>query len=112
MVRKVLEEMQGGELYVPLLPSFRVGDLASAMVPVGTDPRVDYINGHPGEKPHECMVSRDEAHLFRRLPDGFVHYINGRACGEALPTDFQYSSDTNTEWLDVDELRRRLRDIR
>jgi UDP-N-acetylglucosamine 4,6-dehydratase len=107
---RCIEEMQGGEVFVPRIPSMRVVDLARAIAPEG---EIEYIGIRPGEKLHEVLVSEDEARHTVELDDMFVvqppealwfgHGWSDR--GRALPEGFRYASDTNEEWLTVDQIR-------
>ncbi|WP_449062878.1 UDP-N-acetylglucosamine 4,6-dehydratase (inverting) [Planomonospora algeriensis] len=101
--------MQGGELYVPRIPSMRVTDLAEALAP--QSPTYE-IGIRPGEKLHEEMIAQDDGHRTLRLPDRYVvqptiatwGYVPPQG-GAALPEGFAYRSDTNDRWLSVDQLR-------
>jgi len=109
LVLWALEHMQGGEVVVPRLPSFKVEDLALAVAgpiwPMQT-------NGHRlGDKKHESMVSRDEGIYFREYQQRLVRFLPGDERGEALEPGFAYSSDANTEWLDVPALRLALQSV-
>lgn len=95
LVRTALETMEGGEVYVPKLPSFRLRDLAEAM---GGDVEVSAIR--PGEKLHESLISDDEALYFRPMPHGFVRPLDGIANLEVTA----YRSDRNDWWLTGDGL--------
>ena len=103
------ELMQGGELYVPRIPSMRIIDLADAMAP-GCP--IDEIGIRPGEKLHEEMISPDDGRRTLLLADRYVvqptiadwGYVPP-AGGETLPEGFAYRSDTNDQWLSVDDLR-------
>lgn len=112
-VLKSFERMQGGEVFVPKIPSMRIIDLARA---IGPDCRMEIIGIRPGEKLHEVMVPEDEARYtveygdyfaivptYRRWNAGDYQEKNG---GTICPDGFKYSSDTNTEWLSVDQLRK------
>jgi UDP-N-acetylglucosamine 4,6-dehydratase len=107
---KCLEQMQGGEVFVPKIPSMKVIDLAKAIAPGCT---VERIGIRPGEKLHEVLVSEDEARHTLELPDMFVvepaeAWWFGRGWrqeGKPLPPDFRYASDSNSEWLSVDQIR-------
>jgi UDP-N-acetylglucosamine 4,6-dehydratase/5-epimerase len=102
LVLWTLNEMYGGELVVPRLPSFRLLDLAEAVAP--NWPK--QMNGHRlGDKKHEVMVSADEAVYFKAYKDRMVRFLEGDARGEPLPEGFHFGSDNNTEWLDVHALR-------
>jgi UDP-N-acetylglucosamine 4,6-dehydratase len=98
--------MRGGELFVPKIPSMRITDLARAIAP---DATMDIVGIRPGEKLHEMMISADDA---RRTTEHERHYViepegvpRGASGGRSVSVDFTYSSDTNTEWLSVDDLR-------
>jgi UDP-N-acetylglucosamine 4,6-dehydratase len=109
----MLERMHGGELFVPQIPSMRVVDLAKAIAP---EAKIEITGIRPGEKLHEEMISVDDARRTREA-DGF--YVvqpdaewwagSARAKGwedaKPVPEGFRYTSDTNTRWLSVEELR-------
>ena len=105
----MLGVMHGGELFVPKIPSMRVVDLARAMAP---EARLDVVGIRPGEKLHEQMISVDDA---RRTVDAGRFYIvepdvdwwDGSVWASAtpVPEGFSYTSDTNPEWLTLEQLR-------
>ncbi len=104
------DQMQGGELYVPRIPSTRIVDLAAAIAPHA---EIDIVGIRPGEKLHEEMISVDDAHRTVRQKDRFVVKPvlatwggDLDVEGETLPDGFAYRSDTNDLWLEGDELRR------
>ena len=103
--------MRGGEIFVPKIPSMRVVDLARAIAP-GLSHRV--VGIRPGEKLHEVMITVDDARTTLELPDryvitpafafsGGVRYDFDGA--KPVTNGFYYGSDTNTEWLNTDDLR-------
>jgi UDP-N-acetylglucosamine 4,6-dehydratase len=103
-----LEQMHGGEIFVPKIPSMRLADLADTIAP-GCE--VEYIGIRPGEKLHEVLVSDDESRNTLETEEMFViqpvhpwwkseHWVHGRR----LPEGFRYSSDTNDRWLTRREL--------
>lgn len=92
-VRDMLARMKGGELFVPKIPSFRVVDLAKAIAP---DARIEVTGIRPGEKLHEELIGVDSP---VREEDGV--YVIGEGT-----TGFRYASDTNSQWLSAEELRR------
>lgn len=104
-VISALESMQGGELYVPKLPSMRMTDLARVMAPHLPQ---KIIGIRPGEKLHEVMITEDDARNTFELDDRYVIYpsmpfwtIPNRPSGaKPVPEGFRYSSDNNTDWLD------------
>jgi len=98
LVLYALDNMCGGEVYVPKLPSFRIIDLAKAMAP---GMRLKLIGIRPGEKLHESMIGPDESYEFR--DDGHC-YVRSGTEGNQLPSGFDYSSGDNVRFLTVDEL--------
>ncbi len=105
-----LEMMQGGEVFVPKIPSMKVSDLALVMAPKLAQ---ETVGIRPGEKLHEIMITTDDARLTLELADRFViqpafniwnpdFYLNAGA--KPVPDGFHYSSDTNSEWLSIDEM--------
>ncbi|MFM8319530.1 MAG: polysaccharide biosynthesis protein, partial [Chloroflexota bacterium] len=104
------EQMQGGEVFVPKIPSTRIIDLARVISP---DAELQDIGIRPGEKLHEALINEDEARSTIELEDMFVvqpssalwfgHYWQSR--GRTLPEGFRYSSETNPEWLTVEQIR-------
>ena len=105
-----IEEMRGGEVFVPKIPSMKVIDLARAIAP---NAEVSVIGIRPGEKLHEVLVSEDEARNTLERENMYVvkppetlwerslHYD-----GKPLPEGFRYSSDTNEHWLDVEGIQK------
>jgi UDP-N-acetylglucosamine 4,6-dehydratase len=111
---RCIEQMQGGEVFVPKIPSMRVMDLAQAIAP---DCEVQVIGIRPGEKLHEVLISEDEARHSLELEDMFVVEPPGalwfghgwREKGKPLPEGFRYASNTNDRWLTVEEIREMVR---
>ncbi len=105
-----LERMLGGEVFIPKIPSMRVVDLARAIAP---DSQIERIGIRPGEKLHEVLVSEDEARHTLELDDLFVveppdELWFGHAWekdGRRLPEGFRYGSDTNPQWLTVEQIQ-------
>ena len=103
------DDMSGGELYVPRIPSMRVVDLAEAIAP-GCE--LTEIGIRPGEKLHEEMVSSEDSRRTVRRPERYVVQPTlamwggfHEAAGEAVPDGFSYRSDTNDQWLNVGALK-------
>jgi UDP-N-acetylglucosamine 4,6-dehydratase len=100
---------EGGEVFVPKIPSMRVMDIAEAVAP--TAERV--ITGiRPGEKLHEVMLTEDESRHARELDDCYLIYPEFPSwrsepydLGSPVEDGFRYSSDNNTTWLTAEELR-------
>lgn len=104
------EQMFGGEVFVPKIPSTTILDLAHAIAP---EAKVNIIGIRPGEKLHEVLISDDENRNTVELDDMFVVQPAealwfGREWekrGKPLLADFRYASNTNDEWLNVDQIR-------
>jgi UDP-N-acetylglucosamine 4,6-dehydratase len=105
-----LEFMQGGELFVPKIPSMRLPDLAKALAP-GLEH--DVVGIRPGEKLHEVLITEDEARTVREFDDRYVITPPFHYWAETIPTltqgvpvaeGFRYASDTNDWWLNTDEI--------
>lgn len=104
-----LERMHGGEIFVPKIPSMKVIDLAKAIAP---ECEIEFVGIRPGEKLHEAMITEDDA---RHTLEFEQYYViqpefswwskDGLKDGKLLNDDFKYTSDTNTQWLTVDQLR-------
>ena len=108
-VIRCIEQMQGGEVFVPKMPSMRIMDLAEAVAP-GCE--VEFIGIRPGEKLHEVLVARDESLHTLELEDMFVVQPvhpwwkpANWSQGTPLPDGFKYTSDKNSHWLTIEELR-------
>jgi len=106
-----IEQMEGGEVFVPKIPSTKVVDLAKAIAP---NAEVSIIGIRPGEKLHEALISEDEARHTVELDDMFVVQpaeaiwfgYSWQDKGKALPEGYVYSSDNNSEWLDVEGIKK------
>jgi len=106
-----IEQMEGGEVFIPKIPSTKVTDLARAIAP---NAQLDIIGIRPGEKLHEMLISEDEARNTVELDKMFVVQpaeaiwfgYSWQAKGRALSEGFYYSSDNNTEWLDIDGIKK------
>jgi len=109
-VIRCIEQMEGGEVFVPKIPSMRVIDLAKAIAP---EAKIDVIGIRPGEKLHEVLVNEDEARHTVELDDMFVIQpaealwfgYAWRERGKPLPDGFRYASNTNSQWLTVEQIR-------
>lgn len=114
-VLQSLARMQGGEIFVPKIPSARIVDLAEALAP---EMPTRIVGIRPGEKLHEVMCPLDDSHLTLQFAD---HYVIGPAIqfskpvnhtlnalgeqGERVPDRFEFNSGTNPHFLTVVELR-------
>lgn len=109
-----MEMMQGGEVFVPKIPSMKITELASVMAP-GLPHRT--IGIRPGEKLHEIMITEDDARATLELSDRYLiqPWFNSwdaapytAAGAKLVPEGFSYSSDTNPAWLNDGEIARML----
>lgn len=105
-----ISHMQGGEIFVPKIPSMRITDLADAMAP---DAKKEFTGIRPGEKLHEIMITEDESRHAKEFPDYFViepefpfWKKEKSTLGKILPDGFRYSSDINDKWLSKEELKK------
>lgn len=122
LVMNCFNEMQGGEIFVPKIPSMKIVDLADAMAP-GLSYEV--IGIRPGEKMHEVLLSQEdsrhalefEKHFvilpeFNALqePETLRQHFESRG-GKALPESYTYTSANNTKWLTTEDLRNFLKSL-
>lgn len=109
LVVKSLEEMKGGEVFVPKIPSTKITDLADVIAP---DVPQEVIGIRPGEKLHEVLLTKDEARHSKEFEKHFIiepehgFWSSGNHCnGKTLDENFEYASNTNNWWLSKDELK-------
>ena len=115
-VLKCMERMDGGEIFVPKIPSVRIIDLAKAMAP---ELPIKIIGIRPGEKLHEVMCPSDDSHLTVEFDDYFVispsikfysreNDFTSNALGEIgkkIKQGFEYDSKNNPFFLSMDEIK-------
>jgi UDP-N-acetylglucosamine 4,6-dehydratase len=115
-VLSCLAMTRGGEIFVPKIPSMKIVDLAKAMAPKLSHREIGI---RPGEKLHEVMVTDDDSRNTVEMDDRYViepafHWWRRTSFasdgGKTVPDGFRYSSDTNTQWLDVEGLNRMLQE--
>ena len=108
-----LSKMQGGEIFIPKIPSMKIMQMVEALAPGA---QVVITGIRPGEKLHEAMISREEApyaseyeHNFviRPLTPNTVDTFGGKACAH----DFYYASDINPDFLSVPQLIEILKNV-
>lgn len=110
LVIKALGEARGGETFISKIPSFRITDLAKAIAPKC---KTEEVGIREGEKLHEVMVTREDSLMTYEYEKHYIvypHYnwwkeeqiLNG---GVPVKEGFEYSSGTNTEWLNVEQLQ-------
>jgi len=111
LVWHAFEDMVGGEIYVKKIPSMNLMDIANACVPNATH---EIVGIRPGEKLHEQMIGQEDAlytyeykEHFKILPA--IHNWSDDPFrikdGKLVSEDFTYSSDNNSEWMSVEELK-------
>lgn len=113
LVIKALEEAHGGETFISKIPSFKITDLAEAMLPGCTKKEVGI---REGEKLHEIMVTSEDAMSTYEYDKYFIVYPNMSwkskndiiPGGKKIEYGFTYTSGNNTEWLSVEDIRRLL----
>ena len=120
-VLKDFERMQGGEIFIPKIPSINVTELAKAMAP---DLNYKIVGIRPGEKVHETMCPADDSHLTLEFDSHYVicpsiqfnHEVDFTKnplgeVGKSVEQGYEYNSGTNTEWLSHEELLHMVDDV-
>ena len=116
LVIKALKEAKGGETFISKIPSFKVTDLAEAMLPGCTKKEIGI---RPGEKLHEIMVTPEDSFNTYEYDKHFIVYPqvvwNDRQVpdlsGVKVEEGFSYSSGNNKEWLTVEDIRELLKNV-
>ena len=116
LVIKALEEAKGGETFISKIPSFKITDLAEAMLPGCKMPEIGI---REGEKLHEIMVTVEDSMTTYEYDKHYIVYPQmvwsshrkATPTGKKVSEGFSYSSDNNTEWLSVEEIRELLKDV-
>lgn len=111
LVMRAIADMGGGEIFVPKIPSMRVTDLADAIAP---ECKRKVVGIRAGEKLHEALLSEDESRHAVELQDSFVilpeyptwTLKDWPKCN--VTNGFRYTSNANTEWLTVEQLKNML----
>jgi len=108
-VVKCIENMKGGEIFIPKIPSTKITDLAEAIAP-GVKRKI--IGIRPGEKIHEVLLTAEESRNATEFDEYFIikpefsFWDNqNHQGGKESFSRFLYSSDTNTKWLDKDQIK-------
>ena len=111
-VLSCLKIMQGGEIFIPKIPSMKITDLAHSMAP---DLLHREIGIRAGEKLHELMISEDDARNSFEFTDRYAiltpflnpeKSIYERRGGELVRGGFSYSSETNAQWLTPEDFKK------
>ena len=116
LVIKALEEARGGETFISKIPSFKVTDLAEAMLPGCKMPEVGI---REGEKLHEIMVTSEDSPRTYEYDNHYIIYPQMvwsesrkvKPAGRLVPEGFSYSSGNNSEWLSVEQIRELLKTV-
>lgn len=116
LVIKALAESKGGETFIAKIPSFKITDLAKAILPTCA---LKEVGIREGEKLHEVMITKEDSLYTYEYDKHFIIYphmswweetevVPG---GKLVSQGFEYSSGTNTQWLTVEDLQRRLEHV-
>jgi len=117
LVAKALKEAEGGEIFVPQIPSMKITDLAHAI-----DPNFSFniIGIRPGEKLHEALISGDEPRYTKIFDDTYVilpQFFGWERVHKKyekcpyVPEGFTYTSDKNKQWLNAKDLAKMVQEI-
>ncbi|MGZ5915431.1 MAG: UDP-N-acetylglucosamine 4,6-dehydratase (inverting) [Hyphomicrobium sp.] len=110
LVFTALNEMQGGEIFVPKIPSMKVTELVKAIAP---ECKVKVVGIRPGEKLHECMIGEDDSPYTYEFKDhyviepaisGWTRNTTALKGAKRVADGFRYSSENNTQWLSDKQL--------
>lgn len=111
LVFKAIKESKGGETYISKIPSFKIVDLAKAFNP---ECRYKEIGIREGEKLHEVMITKDDSRMAFEYDAHYIIYPNFEwwdrskhftSGGAAVDEGFEYSSETNNQWLSAEAMR-------
>lgn len=111
MVLRAFELAGGGEIFVPKIPSMKIGDLAEAIAPGAPTTEAGI---RPGEKLHETMITAEDSR--HTIDIGQYYVIRPETFsyrgpeGHPVPEGFSYNSGSNDQWLTIPELRKALRE--
>ncbi|HUU40737.1 MAG TPA: UDP-N-acetylglucosamine 4,6-dehydratase (inverting) [Desulfatiglandales bacterium] len=110
LVINALRHMQGGEIFIPRIPSMKIVDLARVIAP---DCDIDVIGIRPGEKLHEVLVTEEDGRnavlhkgMYVVMPNYSWWERQNYKSGKKLPEGFVYTSNNNDQWLTEEDLRR------
>ncbi len=117
LVFKALDESKGGETYISKIPSFKITDLAKAMLP---DCQIQEVGIREGEKLHAGMITEYDSFYSYEYNQYYIIYPNFEwwvfekhftKGGGKVEEFFHYSSDKNSEWLSIEDIRKRFKNI-
>lgn len=118
LVRSALENMHGGEIFVPKIPSMKIVELAKLIAP---QCKLKTIGIRPGEKLHEMLISQEEGRKTYEFKD---HYVIApevvtwcsqeltKGNGNKVREGFYYASDANEQWLTGDQMAEMIASIK
>ena len=114
LVLKALTEARGGETFISKIPSFKITDLAQAMLPGCSMAEVGI---REGEKLHEIMITREDSMHTFEYEKHFIVYPNYNwwaekniiPGGKIVTSEFEYNSGTNSEWLNIKDIQKLLK---
>jgi UDP-N-acetylglucosamine 4,6-dehydratase len=114
-VENSFKRMMGGEIFIPIIPSLKIIDLAKA---ISSSARLKIIGKRPGEKIHESLFSKEESHLVSKFKDYYVllsqilhekqlnNFKNNLGeKGKILKNEFEYNSGDNTDFLNIKQIK-------
>ncbi len=119
LVFKALKEAKGGETFIAKIPSFKVTDLAKAIS--GENVKMKEVGIREGEKIHEVMITEEDSRKTYEYEKHYVIYpdfewwdvkANFTEGGHPVKEGFRYSSDNNADWLSVEEIKKRLEEMK
>jgi UDP-N-acetylglucosamine 4,6-dehydratase (inverting) len=117
LVFEAIKKAKGTEIYVAKIPSFKVTDLARAMAP---DAELVAVGMRTGEKMHELMITKEDSRKAYDYGNYYIiypqvdwwsvdrHYTGG---GKELDPGFEYSSNTNEQWLNIEQIKKLIKKI-
>ena len=117
LVFKAVEESKGGETYISKIRSFKITDLAKAML---DDVKMKEVGIREGEKLHEVMITKDDSRRTYEYDKHYIIYPNFNwwnidthftEGGKLINLGFEYDSGTNSEWLSIEDLRKAMNEL-
>lgn len=117
MVLHALETAWGGEIFVPKIPSYKITDVATA---IGPDCKQEIVGIRPGEKVHEEMITSSDSFstydlgkyyaILPQVPNFKIEEYTKHFNAKLVPQGFQYNSGQNKEWLNMDDMRKLIKE--
>lgn len=116
LVIKALDEAKGGETFISKIPSFKITDLALAMMP---DCKMKEVGIREGEKLHEIMITKEDSMMTYEYENHYIIYPNYSwwdtkkiiPGGKKVESEFEYMSGSNKEWLSVEQLKEKIKNF-